>query len=114
MKQLKKDLQSLQKQLKVLAQKTEKMEKELDKMGKAQATRKPKAKAAKKRASRKAPRVSAAKTILATIERSEKGVDTATLAKKTGLKPNSLRATLSKLKKEGKIKSEQKGVYAKA
>ena len=114
MKQLTEDLQSLQKQLKALAQKTEKMAKQLDKMDKAQAPRKPKAKAAKKRASRKAPKVSAADTILATIKRSGKGVDTATLVKKTGLKANSIRPTLSKLKKGGKIKSAGKGVYVKA
>ena len=114
MKQLEKDLKAVAKDLKRLTQKTDKMIKQLEKLDKAQAAKKPKAKPVKKAIAKKPTRVSASETVLATVKRSRKGIDTATLEKKTGLKDNHIRTILSRLKKQGKIKSEPKGLYVKA
>ncbi len=114
MKELKRDLQSMVKSLKELTEKTEKMIKQLQKLEKAEAAKKPKAKAVKKAPAKKPTRVSASGTVLAIVKRSRKGIDTATLEKKTGLKDNHIRTILSRLKKQGKIKSEPKSLYVKA
>jgi len=125
MKALKKDLQSVVKSLKALAQKTEKIAKGLDKLEKAVAVKKPKmkttakAKPAKRAAAGKATvkktkELSARDTVLAIIKRSGKGVDIATLMKRTGFKNRKVRDALYSLKKKGKVKIISKGVYAKA
>ena len=69
--------------------------------------------AVKKPAAKKTTKT-AIDTVLAIIRRSEKGVDTATLKKKTGFKDQKVYNTVSKLKKQGKIKSVGRGVYVKA
>ncbi len=122
MKQLKKDLKAVAKDLKRLTQKTEKMVKRLEKVDKAQVAKKPKTKAVKKPKARAAKKVvakrpakhSASATVLAIIKRSRKGIDTATLEKKTGFEGRKIRDIIYKLKKQGKIKSERKGLYVKA
>jgi len=114
MKQLEKDLKAVAKDLKKLTQKTEKMIKQLEKPGKAQAEKKPKAKAVKKTIAKKPTKVSASDTVLAIIKRSRKGIDKATLVKKTGFKDSNIRTILYRLSKQGKIKSERKGLYVKA
>ncbi len=114
MKQLEKDLKAIGKDLKKLTQKTEKMIKQLEKPGKAQAAKKPKAKAAKKAIAKKPTRVSASGTVLDIVNRSRKGVDTATLEKKTGFEGRKIRDIIFRLRKQGKIKSERKGIYVKA
>ncbi len=114
MKELKRDLQSMVKSLKELTEKTEKMIKQLEKLDKAQAAKKPKAKAVKKVVAKKPAKLSASGTVLAIIKRSRKGIDTATLKKKTGFKVRSVENIIYKLKKQGKIKSERKGLYVKA
>ncbi len=114
MKQLEKDLKTIGKDLKKLTQKTEKMIKQLEKPDKAQAAKKPKAKAAKKAIAKKPTRVSASGTVLATVKRSRKGIDTATLEKKTGFEGRKIRDIIFRLRKQGKIKSERKGIYVKA
>jgi predicted Rossmann fold nucleotide-binding protein DprA/Smf involved in DNA uptake len=55
----------------------------------------------------------AAETVLGIINRSKKGVDTATLMKKTGFEPKKIHNIVYKLKKQGKIKSVGKGIYLK-
>ena len=50
-------------------------------------------------------------TIFAVIKGSKKGVNTATLMKKTVFNEKKVFNNLYKLKKQGKIKSEIKGVY---
>ncbi len=114
MKQLKKDLKAVAEDLKRLTQKTEKMIKQLEKPGKAQAAKKPKAKAAKKAIAKKPAKASASETVLTIIKRSRKGIDKATLTKKTGLKDSNIRTILYRLSKQGKIKSDPKGIYLKA
>ena len=115
MNQLKKDLKAVAKNLKRLTQKTEKMIKRLEKLEKkAQAAKKPKAKAVKKVVVKKPAKLSASGIVLATIKRSRKGVDKASLIKKTGFEGRKIGDIVYRLKKEGKIKSERKGVYVKA
>ena len=116
MKELKRNLQSVLKSLRALTQKTEKMVKELDKLEKAQAPKRPKAKprATRKAVAKKPARLSASETVLDIIKRGRKGVDKATLRKKTGFEGRKVRDIIYKLKKQGKIKSDPKGIYVKA
>ena len=102
------------KELKRLTQKTDKMIRQLEKLEKAQAAKKPKAKAVKKAAAKKPTRLSASGTVLAIVKRSRKGIDTATLEKKTGFEGRKIWDIIYRLKKQGKIKSEPKGLYVKA
>ena len=114
MKELKRDLQSVLKSLRALTQKTDKMIKRLEKLEKAQVAKKPKAKAVKKAVAKKPAKLSASGTVLGIIKRSRKGIDTATLEKKTGFEGRKIRDIIFRLRKQGKIKSEGKGIYVKA
>ncbi len=114
MNQLKKNLMAVARDLKKLTQKTDKMLKRLGKLEKAQAAKKPKAKAVKKAPTKKPTRVSASETVLAIIKKSRKGIDIAALNKKTGFEGRKIRDIIYKLKKQGKIKTERKGLYVKA
>ncbi len=115
MTQIKKDLKAVEKDLKKLAQKTEKMTKRLEKLEKkAQVAKKPKAKAVKKAVAKKPAKLTAIETVLAIVKRSRKGVDKAALVKKTGFKDTTIHDILYRLTKQGKIKSERKGIYVKA
>ena len=112
MKQLKKDLQAISKSLKQLTLRTEKIVKKLDKVEKPKAVKKPKAKARPK-VTRKPVKISAAATVLAIIKRSRKGVDVATLKTKTGFEGRKISDIVQRFKREGKIKSSEKGIYVK-
>jgi DNA replicative helicase MCM subunit Mcm2 (Cdc46/Mcm family) len=118
MKEVKKDLQALTRQLKALVRDTERLAKKLDKLQKAQAAKKPKVKrrarpAKKKVTKKRAPQLSASQSVLNIIKRSSKGVDTATLRKKTGFQGRKVRDILYRLKKQRKIRSPRKGFYIK-
>lgn len=113
MKQLNRSLQSVAKDLKALAQKVEKLSKRIEGDEKVEAVKKPRATSPKKPAIKKVKKVTATDTVLAIIEKSDKGVDVVTMKKRTGFQDNSVRAILSRLKKQGKIKSVKKGVYSK-
>ena len=114
MNQLKKNLKAVAKDLKGLTQKADKMIKQLEKLEKAQAAKKPKAKAVKKVVVKKPAKLSAGGTVLAIIKRSRKGVDKATLIKKTGFEDKKIRDITYRLRKQGKIKSAGKGIFIKA
>jgi len=118
-KKLKKDLQAISKELQVLADKIERWLKMLDKYEKPKAKKKPKAKPAKAKAVKKTPvkkakPATAADTVLAIINRYKKGVGTAALMEKTGYNQKKIANLVFKLRKQGKIKSVDKGVYLKA
>jgi len=53
----------------------------------------------------------ASDAVLAVIRRSKKGVDTATLAEKTGFDKKKIANIVFRLRKLGKIASVSKGVY---
>ena len=114
MNKMKKDLKTVAKDLKKLTEKTEKMVNRLKKLEKTQAAKKPKAKAVKKAVAKKPAKLSASGTVLAIIKRGKKGVDTLALKNKTGLKDSNIRTILYRLSKQGKIKTEGKGLYVKA
>jgi predicted Rossmann fold nucleotide-binding protein DprA/Smf involved in DNA uptake len=92
------------------------MAKKVDKLEKAQAPKESKGepKATRKAIAKKPTKVPASETVLAIIKRSRKGIDIAALKKKTGLKDSNIRTILYRLSKQGKIKSEGKGLYVKA
>ena len=119
MKQLKKDLQAVSKSLKQLMLRTEKIAKKLEKLEKPKPAKKSKAKVktkvkAKPKIAKKPVKVSAAATVLAVIKRSRKGVDVATLRKKTGFESRKISGIVQRFKREGKIKNSGKGIYVKA
>jgi len=63
---------------------------------------------------KKEKEMTAGDAVLNIIEKSKKGVDTATLQKETGFTTKKIHNIVYKLKKQGKIISERKGFYKKA
>jgi septal ring factor EnvC (AmiA/AmiB activator) len=140
MKQLRRSLNAISKNLKELTIRTSKLVKALDKLEKAQAkadkTKKGVAKragakravsrkattmrtAAKKPAKRKVPAkkgksISATETVLKIVKRSRKGIDTATIQKKTGYNTRKIWDIVHRAYKEGKINKVGRGTYVKA
>ena len=132
MTKLKKDLEAILKALNGLAQKVERLQEQIGEETKP--TKKSKAKAVKKKAVKKTPikkiaakkaapkkavrkkakPVTAADTVLAIIKRYKKGVGNAALMEKTGYNQKKIANLVFKLRKQGKIKSVDKGVYVKA
>lgn len=126
MKNFKKSLKSVTKDLDALAKKVERLILAAEKLDKAKPQKKtaakakplkktaPKAKPVKKTAPKAARKLTAADTVLGYIKKSKKGIDTATLMKKTGFNQKKIHNIIFKLKKQGTIKSELKGVYLKS
>ena len=119
---LKKDLQSLQLEIKALGRKMEKLIKEFDKGKKIKDTKKATAKPIKAKTTKKAPaekapakkrtaQPTATDQVLNIIKRSKKGVNTATLMKKTGFNQKKVTNILQRTFKQGKIKRVGKGIY---
>ena len=111
---LTKDLQAVSKELTKLVKQIEKLAAELGKAEKPAAKSvKPKTKA--KAVTKKAPAKGGKKTdtdkLLAVINRFKKGVDTATLMKKTGFNQKKVRNMLNRTYKQGKITRVEKGIY---
>ena len=125
MKTLKRDLQSVVKSLKALTQRTEKIAKKLNKLEKAMAAKKPRAKArvkvkpAKERVTRKVTikkrtKVTAIDAVLGVMKRSRKGVTTAQIKEKTGFSEKKIWDIVNRAKRQGKVKTVGRGVYIKA
>ncbi len=114
MKQLQKGLQSAIKALNALATKIDAISKKLEVFDKAKSTPKSPIKSMKKGTPKKVAVPTASETVLKVINRSKKGVNTAALIEKTGFNTKKIRNVVFRLKKQGKIKSPKKGVYAKA
>ena len=109
-----KDLRAISKELTKLANQTEKLAAALGKAGKpatksVQTTTK--AKAVVKKAPVKAAKITDTDKLLAFINRSNKGIDTATLMKKTGFNQKKVRNMLNRTYKQGKITRVEKGIY---
>lgn len=109
-----KDLQSISKQLAKLAAQTEKLAAVLDAKDKPKAES-IKAKTQSKTVAQKAPvkgvKKTDTETVLAIVNRSKKGVDTATLMKKTGFNQKKIRNILNRTYKQGRITRAEKGIY---
>jgi hypothetical protein len=109
-----KDLQAISKELTKLANQTEKLAAELGKAEKLKAKpvkTKTKAKAVTKKAPVKAAKITDTNQVLAIVNRSKKGVDTATVMKKTGFNQKKVRNILFRTYKQGKITRAEKGIY---
>jgi hypothetical protein len=109
-----KDLQTVSKELTKLAKQAEKLAVAIGKTEKSKA--KPvKTRTNAKAATEKAPPIVGKGTdtdkVLAIINRSKKGVDTATLMKKTGFDQKKVRNMLHRTYKQGKITRVEKGIY---
>jgi hypothetical protein len=105
----KRDLQSLQRQIKALEKKMEKLIAVAEKSEKPRAAKKAPAKKAPM--TRKTVQPTATDQVLKIIKRSKNGVNTATLMKKTGFDQKKVRNILQRTFKQGKIKRVEKGVY---
>ncbi|OEU62049.1 MAG: hypothetical protein BBJ57_04065 [Desulfobacterales bacterium PC51MH44] len=126
MKKLKKELQAVNREIKTLAKKIDRMiitvgKLEKPKVVKAKPVKKTAAKvkpvkkvAVKKPATKKPVKLTAADTVFGFIKRYRKGVDVSTLMEKTGFNRRKIYDNAKMLKKRGKIKSVAKGVYLKA
>jgi putative endonuclease len=118
----KKDLQSLQKEIKALEKKMEKLitaigKSEKPTTGKRTTVKPVEAKTTKKAPAKKAPakkktaQPTATDQVLNIIKRSKKGVNAATLMTKTGFDLKKVRNILQRTYKMGKIKRVGKGIY---
>ena len=109
-----KDLQKVSKELTKLGNQIEKLSAALGKVEQPKAKSvktKPKAKAVSKKAPAKGGKKTDTDKVLAIINRSKKGVDTATLMKKTGFDQKKVRNMLNRTYKQGKITRVAKGIY---
>lgn len=128
MKELKSLLKIVSDSLKTLAQGVEVIAGKVDEVAKSQSRVKPRMKKSStastttkvaKKPLRKAINkkdigsTTAADTVLTIISRSKKGVNTATIKEKTGYNQKKVANIIYKLKKQGRIKTAQKGVYVK-
>jgi len=68
----------------------------------------------KKTAPKKAAPVTAVDTVFGIIKNSKKGIGTTALMEKTGYNQKKIANLVFKLRKQGKIKSVDRGVYVKA
>ena len=111
---LKKDITAIGKKLEKLLKAVETSETNVAKASKAKVV---KAKPAKKAPAEKAPAIKKAVKVTATdlvlniINKSENGVDTATLMKKTGFNQKKVTNILQRTFKQGKIQRADKGIY---
>jgi hypothetical protein len=110
---MKKDLTAIGKKLEKLITAVEKSEKAISaKASKAKAVKaQPAKKTTKAPEKKKSVKVTATDQILKIISRSKKGVDTATLMKKTGFNQKKVTNILQRTFKAGKIKRAAKGIY---
>jgi len=109
-----KDLQAISKELTKLVNQIEKLAASLGNAEKSKAKSvktKLKAKAVSKKTPAKGGKKTDTDKVLAIINRSKKGVDTATLMKKTGFDQKKVRNMLNRTYKQGKITRVGKGIY---
>ena len=122
-KNIEKELMALSEKMKTVAKRIEELSEMIGNQEKAKPTKpkaiKKKAPAKKKATAEKpSPKKPAKKTdrdvVLGFIQRTKKGINTATLVKKTGFNQKKVANIVFQLKKQGKIQSPEKGVYTKA
>ena len=109
-----KDLQAISKELTKLVNQIKKLAASLGNAEKSKAKSvktKLKAKAVSKKTPAKGGKKTDTDKVLAIINRSKKGVDTATLMKKTGFDQKKVRNMLNRTYKQGKITRVGKGIY---
>jgi len=116
MKNLKKDLQAVNKELKALVKKTENLMKAVDRIEKKSVKAKPVKKTATKKlpAKKKAAKLTATDTVINMIKRYKKGIGVPTLIKKTGFDEKKVRNIVFRVHRQGRIKRVSKGSYVAA
>ena len=102
---IKRELTAVQKKLTTIKLKVDKLIATVEK-SETKPTKAPKAPVRKK-----AVRITDTDKVLNIIKRSKKGVDTATLVKKTGFDQKKIRNIVFRASKQGKIKRADKGIY---
>ena len=102
--------------LKILAQGAEAIAEKVDEIAETQYVGKPKGKKPVKRTPRKkeVKSTTAADTVFKVISRSKKGVSTSTIMEKTGFTRKQVSNIVFRLKKQGRIKNVEKGIYLKS
>jgi hypothetical protein len=119
---LKKDLQSLQKEIKALGKSIDKLIAAAEKVEKPKVAKKATAKPVKAKITKKAPatkapankgpaKLTATDQVLGIINGSKNGVNTAILMKKTGFDQRKIWSIINRASKAGKIKRAGKGIY---
>ena len=117
---IKKELTAMKKDITAIGKKLEKLITAVEKSEKATPAKASKAKSVKAKPAKTAPKVPAEKKavkvtatdqVLKIINRSKKGVDAATLMKKTGFNQKKVTNILQRTFKAGKIKRADKGIY---
>ena len=122
---IEKELLAMKKDITAIGKKLDTLLKAVEKSEKATPTKVSKPKAVKATTAKKAPKEKAAVTkkatkitatdqVLKIINGSKKGVDTATLMKKTGFNQKKITNILQRTFKAGKIKRADKGIYVDA
>ncbi len=112
MKNMKKELQAVKKDLNVLYMNIERLLKAIDKPEKPKA-KAVKAKTVKKTVPKKTSQPTDTDKIVNIIKRFKKGVDTGTLKKRTGFNDKKISNIVHRAFKAGKIKRVDKGIYIK-
>ena len=108
MKDVKRELKKVAVELKRAAKDVEKLAGKLATPTKAKPVKKA---VGKKLSGKGAKKITAADKVFAIINRSRKGVNMSSIKQKTGYDDKKVQNIIYKLKKQGKIKSETKGVY---
>ena len=112
MKNIKKDIAAVNKELKALTKKTESLIKMVAKLGKPQSAKKPKAKTAQKTSpKKKSGTLTSTEQVIKIIKGSKKGVDVSKLKAKTGFDYKKISNIVLRAFKQGKIKRTDRGVY---
>jgi nucleoside 2-deoxyribosyltransferase len=116
MKNLIKNLQTMNKNLTALSDKVDKIIVEVEKLEKPKSVKKTaaKAKPVKKVVAKQTAKLTAADSLFAIIKRFKKGTDVGTLMERTGFSKRKIYDNVKLLKKQGKIKTAGIGVYVKA
>ena len=117
---IKTELTAMKRDLTAIGKKLDDLLKAVEKSEKTTVTKASRPKAVKATPAKKAPKVpvkqkalkaTATDQVLKIINRSKKGVDTATLMKKTGFDVKKVRNIISMTSKQGKIKRADRGIY---
>jgi septal ring factor EnvC (AmiA/AmiB activator) len=119
MKGLKREVESIARNLKLLTQKTEKLAKKIAQLDKAQAAPKKKARpkrkarAVKKPVGKRAKKVTAIESVMRIIGRRKSGVNTTQIKALTGFDDKKIWNIINRLKQQKRIESARKGIYVK-
>jgi hypothetical protein len=109
---MKKNFTAIGKKFDTLLKAVEKSETKVTKVSRPKAVKAtPAKKTPKAPVKKKAVKATATDQVLNIINRSKKGVDTATLIKKTGFDLKKVRNIISRISKQGKIKRADRGIY---